>query len=365
MIDTLEQLSNAVGVITKADARQAADAVNRRMLDLVGADVIKLYWSEEAEDGGTILAPFAYINDMQFDDPKPFQVPKVANGVLSWVFLTGLPLWLEDLQDRDITLPARNKATGDAVPPESLDIRPPSSIGSMMCIPLVVRGKVHGIYSVELQATGRLRPPILGLLQRLGRSLASLLWNADVYEFDQHKTSRAVQQFLFAIRSYAFDPIFLEERYKSSFLARPFEADFTEFETRVSEVLKRKKVRARCYRPTGGREYVVEDIQKEIRNSHFCIADISGTNPNVMTEVGMMMVLGKHFLLLRKRGDPGLPPFDIRHLPIYEYEMNDGEGLRVWSPGGNSYQPFGQVVDDFIRHLPVDSGFSTASDWTG
>lgn len=44
MIDLLEQLSLAVGNITRADAKQVADTINRKVMDLVNAQIVKLYW---------------------------------------------------------------------------------------------------------------------------------------------------------------------------------------------------------------------------------------------------------------------------------------------------------------------------------
>ncbi len=358
----LEQLSNAVGVIARADVKQVADAVNRRVMELLGAKLIKLYWVQEAEDG-VILSPFTFTNESGNPDPKPFQVPN--NGVLSWVFCNRIPLWLESLLTKDLMKPIRNEWNGEMVDPETLDVAPGRYvIDSTICIPLVVRGEVRGVYAVELHTSGKLAFSVVALMERLGKALSSLLWNADVYQYDQQKTSGAVQQFLNATRGFAFDSIFLEERYRAGFIARPFQADFAEVEARVSRLLEMKHIRARCYHPSGGREYVVEEIQKEIRNSHFCIADVTGATPNVMTEVGMMMILGKHFLLLRRRDDSTPLPFNIAHLPVRDYELSsDDEKLRIWNPGTSRFQPLDRVFDDFIGRLPVESGFSSASEW--
>src|SRR3954469_15079412 len=88
MIEQLEQLALAVGAIRREDVNQVADEVNRRLLDLVGAQVVKLYWLTEAQDG-IILEPLASISNKE---PKPFQVPQEPNGVLSWVYRRKRPL---------------------------------------------------------------------------------------------------------------------------------------------------------------------------------------------------------------------------------------------------------------------------------
>jgi hypothetical protein len=258
----------------------------------------------------------------------------------------------------------RNEWDGTTIAPQALDITPRYVMDSVVCIPLTVRGEVRGLYAVELHSSGRIKPSIVALMQRLGRSLSSLLWNADVYEYDQQKTSGAVQQFLHAIRRFSFDPIFLEERYRAGFVARPFHPEFGEVEARISRLLETRNIRARSYRPSGGHDYIVDEIEKEIRSSHFCIADVTGGSANVMMEVGMMMILGKHFLLIRRRDDATVRPFNISHLPIHEYDLGGEEaGVRIWDTAANRFQPLDQLLDGFIAQLPAESGFSSASPW--
>ena len=365
MIDMLEQLSNAVGLIARSDVKRVADEINRRVMDLLGASLVKLYWLQEAEDG-IILAPFTFINETSNPDPRAFQLSSKdpVGSVLAWVFTTGRPIWFESLASKDPAQPMRNELDGTMIAPEFLDINPRYVMDSVTCIPLMVRGEVRGLYAVELHSSGRIKPSIIALLQRLGRSLASLLWNADVYEYDQQKTSGAVQQFLNAIRKFTFDPIFLEEHYRAGFVARPFQPAFGEVEARLTKLLEVRYIRARCYRPSGGHDYIIDDIEKEIRSSHFCIADVTGASANVMMEVGMMMVLGKHFLLIRRRDDTTPRPFNISHLPIHEYDLGGDEaGLRMWDAATSRFLPLDQLIDNFIGQLSAESGSSSASPW--
>jgi hypothetical protein len=363
VFESLEQLSNAVGIVSAGDVKQVADAVNRRLMGLLGASVVKLYWSERAERG-VILAPFTFVNQTENEDPRPFQLPPEPDGVLSWVFSTGHPLWLEGLGSKDLGQPVRNEASGEMVPPTVLDLRADYRMDSTLCMPLTVRGTVLGVYAVELQTSGRLQPPILGLMQRLGRSLSSLLWNVDVYRYDQERTSRAVQQFLSSIQHFRFDPIFLEEDFRSGFIARPFKPEFADVETRIAKLFSARGIRARAYRPSGRTEYIIDEIQKDIGGSHFCIADVTAENANVMAEVGMMMTMRKHFMLIRRHGDRTPPPFDVSAFPVYEYDVAD-QGLRFWDPGASQFQPFEQCLDSFLDHLPTETGFATAGKWSG
>jgi len=224
-------------------------------------------------------------------------------------------------------------------------------------------GEVRGLYSVELQASGRLSRRILELLEQLMSSLGSLLWNADVYEFDLRKTSNAVGMFLKSVRQFSFDPIWLEQVFRSGFIARPFTADFSRLEEVVAAMLEENGVRARHYEPRTGGAYVIDEIMTQIRNSHFCICDLTGSNPNVMAEVGMMMIMRKQMLLLRRRGEDAPVPFDVSQYPIYEYELGNDRQLRVWNAGDNRFQPFDQILHRFVVGLPRDTGFDAAMEW--
>jgi len=363
MIDQLEQLSFALSSISRDEAKRVADAVSNKVMDLVNPQVIKLYWIGEAQDG-VLLTPMAFINNTQDDPPRPFQITPDHKGILPWVFQTRKPLWLENIKTKDLKQPMRNEAGGGEVPPDYLDMSPSSWLDSMMVVPLTIRGDIRGLLSVELGTSGRLKRPVLELLSRLARPLAALFWDADIYTYSEERTSNAVSQFLNGIGTFSFDDVLLEGEERSGFIARPFEPDFSEVERSVVSLLESKSIRARAYQPQGGRGYIIDDIQRQIRNSHFCIADLTGLNPNVMAEVGMMMVLKKNFLLLRRRGDRATVPFDLNQIPLYDYELRDGQdGLQVWNVPDNRFQPFGVVLDRFIERLPPETGFFAAREW--
>jgi hypothetical protein len=102
-----------------------------------------------------------------------------------------------------------------------------------------------------------------------------------------------------------------------------------------------------------------------IRTSHFCIADITGCNPNVLAEVGMMMILKKKILLLRRKGDDAPRPFNLNQMPLYEYEISHPQDeMSVWSPAGSRFQDFGTVLDRFTAELPAETGFFAARSLT-
>lgn len=359
MIEELQQLSQAIGTLSMNDARQIVDAVNRRLDTLLHPLMVKLYWREEAEESGIILNPISYIDKTGGAPPQRFQVTGTTGGALSWVFQNEVSLWLESIRTLDLTKQIKNKLTGKELSSEFLLFR--TDVDSTMVTPLTIRGEVYGVYSFELQQSGILTTAVLDLLRRLGNSLALIIWNADTHEFNQEQTSRAIAHFLDSIRDFAFDSVFLGENYRSGFIARPFTDEFSDVEQKLNELLRKRGIDARHYEPDGGTQYMIEEIMKRIRSSHFCVADITGSNPNVLAEVGMMMILQKRFLLLRRKGDDAPRPFNLNQYPLYEYEITVPEGeMNVWSPGESKFQSFGVVLDKFTSDLPPETGFFSA-----
>jgi GAF domain len=364
LIEQLEQLSLALSQISRDEAKRVADAVNNKILDLLDAQVIKLYWIGEAQDG-VLLTPMAFINRTQSENPRPFQLREDNKGILPWVFKERRPLWLEELTTKDLNIEVRNRATGDPVPADHLDMGSTPWLDSMMVIPMTVRGDVRGLYSVELRSTGRLNRQILELLQRIARPLAAIFWDAEHYAYSEERTSNAVSQFVNVAGGSSPEDLTREGERRSGFIARPFTAEFSEIESRIASLLESKHIRARAYQPEGGNDYIIDEIQRQIKNSHFCIADVTGLNPNVMAEVGMIMILKKHFLLLRRRGDTAGRPFNLSALKLYDYEVRQDErGLQVWDASAERFQPFEDVLDKFIDQLPAETGYTSAREWT-
>jgi hypothetical protein len=359
VIEELEQLGLAVGAVSRADATRVVDAVNRRLVDLVRAQVAKLYWREEAKNG-SILQPLAFLNNTRYDDPRPFQVTDAPNGVVSWVFHEAKPLWLAGLRNADLGRPLRNLATQNDIPPQYLDVQDSPDLDGIMTVPVMIRGHVHGVYSLEAHSSDRFNKRILDLVRHLSGALAPLLWNADNYEYDLAKTSRAVDKFIDATREFTFDPVLLEQDIRSGFIARPFGQEFSSVEKIITELLGSKGVMARHYEPIEGRGLVIDEIMRQIRNSHFCVCDITDANANVMAEVGMVMILRKPMMLIRDRKDDTPVPFDLGHRHVYQYDIGADGQLRVWKSADGKFQSFGEILDDFIDELPAETGFFSA-----
>src|SRR5258708_3446356 len=70
----------------------------------------------------------------------------------------------------------------------------------------------------------------------------------------------------------------------------------------------------RCFRLDESRPAgrITARLIREIESASVCIADLTGTRPNIMWEVGYAMALGKPTILITQ--DPSELPFDIRDM---------------------------------------------------
>ncbi len=61
-------------------------------------------------------------------------------------------------------------------------------------------------------------------------------------------------------------------------------------------------------------------VHRQIRDSRVVVADISGSNPNVMNEVGLAEAFGKPLILIT-RDNPESAPFNVRNLQLLKYQL--------------------------------------------
>lgn len=359
MIEGLDQLCKAIGIVDQGTARQVAEKVNHKLAELLRAQVVRFYWSRPAEDG-TVLEPIAFINNTRAPNPQQFTVTKESRGVLHWAFRTGQPLWLENIRQTHRNPVQRNLLTSEDVETQELVVDDPPPCDATMVVPIFERGVPQGVYLVELQASGRLTKGIAELMRDLGGSVGTLVYNADMYEYDASKSRDAVRKFFESMQDVAIDPVIIHQRTRTAFVARPYGGEFTSIQERVEKALASKNVQARHFTAEMNRA-VIDEIVSQIRNSHFCIVDMTGNNPNVLTEVGMMIVLGKRLLVLRRRGEDSVLPFDVSHYTYWEYEPHGSDRLHVWSAADSTTIPFDVVLDRFLDTLAPT--FWSAEPW--
>lgn len=71
-----------------------------------------------------------------------------------------------------------------------------------------------------------------------------------------------------------------------------------------------------------GTSVIIDDIEKGIRDSEVCLADITSNNPNIWYEVGFAHANGKAVVMVCLDPRPEPFPFDVRHRHIILYKLH-------------------------------------------
>lgn len=78
-------------------------------------------------------------------------------------------------------------------------------------------------------------------------------------------------------------------------------------------------------------DVIIEEIERKIKESSLCLADISLDNPNVWYELGYALALRKNVVMICSNDRNGKFPFDIQHRNIIQYNSDstsDYEALK-------------------------------------
>jgi hypothetical protein len=112
----------------------------------------------------------------------------------------------------------------------------------------------------------------------------------------------------------------MAERPKA-FFASPFNPDFRWVRNAVAEACRYSDVEFRAVdEAVAPGESIIDAIHYEIQQCTFGIATISGLNPNVMYELGLLHQASKPTIILSDPDTLAKPPFDIRSLMIVRYD---------------------------------------------
>jgi len=117
--------------------------------------------------------------------------------------------------------------------------------------------------------------------------------------------------------------------HRSCFFAYPFRDPFHALRDEIRKILASEygiKLMATSLEQKGAN--IVEDIESQIAEAHFGIADITGNNPNVMWELGLMAGYRKPVIILKDKADTATTPFDVygRYQINYLIAKDDATG---------------------------------------
>lgn len=108
------------------------------------------------------------------------------------------------------------------------------------------------------------------------------------------------------------------------FVIMPFAEDFDDVYGAIKQAVESAMPSSsgRCFRLDEARPAgrITDRLLGELRSATICIADITGTKPNVMWELGFAMALGKPVIVVTQSLSD--LPFDIRDMQTIEYQRN-------------------------------------------
>ena len=365
VVKELEKISWALDFISTEDAKKILGGIHLKLASMLGAHIVDALWKQEGQ-GGIILNPFVSYDSTSRSGAKPYQIKDNSQneptGIWSWAFENRKPIWIEELQTKNLSEPVINKATEDQIEPRYLRFW--KTTDSILAIPLECRDTVWGIYSLELPESGILNEDINKLIKQISKSLATIIWKADAHTFNKEQSNEAVKRFCASWSDYKVENLLTS--YRTGMIVRPFDAGFNAVEECIKRFFENHHICAQRYIPRPGTtEYVIDDIMEKVSSAHFGVVDITGCNYNVMLELGMMMILKKKLILLRRSDDRTDIPFDINNFNYYSYEERPGPEIWVQDPGTQQYRPIEDTLKPFIGALENDPIFRSAKRWIG
>ncbi len=379
-LEKLKPLTRAVDFISEENAKELVDFISRRIIKEMSACTVDLLWKEPAQKG-TYLKVFWTDTKSGRGPAKGRFVNQQSNGIWSKVYRERKPIWIEGIQSKKyeksinnggkdstleegqirLTEPVENKRGGDII--DSSDLVFYEDIDTIIAIPLSYRDTIWGIYSIELERYHKtVEEKTFKDIERLAKEMAIAIWKSDVEKQNVKDTSEAIKNFKDSIEidpeTTKLNPI------RMGLIVRPFVGkEFEYVEKYLNECLHTKGVHLEHYSHPPGAGIVIDNLMKQIKQAHFGIADITENRPNSLLELGMMMILGKQLLILKRKDDDTDVPFDIGAYQYYKYEMQ-GPALMFFEPGKEEPLRIDNILDLFIKRLENDKSFSRAKPYT-
>ena len=380
ILQEFKKLTVAINFLSEANAKELIDFVSRTIMEELGAYTIDLLWKQRAERGIFLNVLWSKSNSNR-GQAKGHFVNEESHGIWSKVYREKKPVWIEGIQSKQciksiqdggedntlgagyirLTEPVKNKRGGDIVEIDDLVFY--EDTDTVIAIPMSYRDIIWGVYSIELQRYQKsVEDKTFREIYALANAMASVIWKSDVEKQYLKDTSRAINNFKDSIATF---PVSIRlNPVRVGFLIRPFVGEEFEYiEKYINKSLHKKNVHVSHYSHPAGGGIVIQNLMEEIKKAHFGIADITKNRPNSLLELGMMMILNKKFIILKRKDDDTDVPFDIGAYQYYKYEMK-GPELVFFEPGKDNPLKIDDVFNSFIKILERDRGFSEAQPYT-
>lgn len=353
MLQELEDLSNALDKISEDEAKSLITHVNTRLRGVLNAEIIDVLFKEEAKGGGVILRPLSsVVTTGGRDEAAPWPVNANSLGVWPRVFFDNKAVWLENIKQKRNNKEGiwnelfPNKSEAELV--SGKDVKKIYfNTDSMLCMPLSIEHNMVGLFCIELPESGIINDKIYSFLKRLARCYACLAWQVSSFKLSKKLTIKAIEHFKTSVTGVRISE-YVSYSERGVFL-RPFGKQFNLIDRALCEAFDANNIELKNFvaSPSAG---IMNELKTVLKLSPFGVVDISGLNPNVLIEYGMMKVLEKNIMLLRNVEDKGVLPFDINADQVDHYELRGNEA-HIIDPSNGNLVPLKERVFGFIQYL--------------
>ena len=376
-----KNLTTAVDFLTQDQAKEIISTLSKNVMEKLGAYTVDFLWKEKEKVKGGIFLRALFSESNKRGQINGHLVYPGAKGIWSKVYRDRQSVWIEDIQDKQcissyedggtdkilgrgfikLTEAVENKIGGGTVEIDDLELYKDTDV--IISIPIIYRDAILGIYSIELEKfQKKVEDKTYGEIFDLTSEMAHLMWKADAQRDYIEDTKKAINNFNKSLvtpsLSIVLNPV------RIGFMLRPFEGEeFNYVEVGINKYLHTKEVHvAHYFHPPGG-GIVISNLMEEIKRAHFGIADMTGNRPNSLLELGMMMILDKKIIILKRKDDDKELPFDIGAYNYYRYEMR-GTDLVFFEPATNDPLQIDNVLAPFVEALLQDKSFREAQPYT-
>lgn len=362
LISRLNTLTNALNAVDEHQCRTILIGISKYLSVSLDAYLVDIFRKETGQNAES-LKHIGSNREIADDESLRITIHSdEQRGVIPWVVKNKRDLWIYDRRESDWEGSIVNQAAVDGAglrtggknhtdeneKPDNKVFTDPQmnsfseETAGFVAVPIIMENTVLGVMSLEFITPKVYDRRILNDFIHISDLLALLFRKQDIDRYNDVTTVKAMNHF---IAETSLEKVILLAAEPTCFYVRPFKDDICgRAEEDAVKVLKNVIV---YHVNELANEVNLEDIKKHIKKAHIGIVDVTGFKPNVMCELGMMVMRGMNPLLIHN-GDKNkeIVPYDIDHYTIHSYFEQDGSFFcdKMDSP---DRVPLKKIVFDF------------------
>lgn len=350
LIKKLHDFSLPLNLIEEEHERRIITAVARKLSQLSEECLLRVYKVDRV-DNKYILRLLAHSGIRRGSVPEIIAIDDInRKGPLSWCLDRGEEssgFWVEDIKTTPDLSKLVNRFDEEEIGSDYIDfVDDPDTI---VAIPLkTAQNNIIGVISVQFKESFKPAKKFVDVLLEISIEISRIIRKSSETSSYIRNSTDAVEGFLDDLMQLELSPSILEEREPIGFVARPFDSSSNRIGKEIEEYLREQSIEISTYDPDRGGGIVPEDLVTQIRDCLFGVADITGSNPNVLMEVGVMISVEKKVILLKDYKDSDEIPFNVSNYYVHRYRISEKGTLEVKPPQGTQFKPFNEIMDAFL-----------------